>query len=753
MNTHIPRRSRVAVAALAATGLVLASLGGPASATRPEQTATPKAGNLFAHLSTFDVMAGNGSEVAEIIDVSADGNELVYTDSPSEAIGFVDLTDPADPLPDGTVSVGGEPTSAVVAGELILVAVNTSDSYVEPSGELVVLDAASREQLVRLELGGQPDSVAVAPDGLRAAIVIENERDEDLGDGLLPQSPSGGINIVELTGDPADFVVHDVDLAEVAEDAFEGSDLEPEYVDINGQNEAVVTFQENNHLAVIDVVERTVLQQFPAGSAVLRDVDTVEDDLITLDSTIRKRREPDAVAWIDDDSFATANEGDYEDAQGEEGGSRGFTIFAQDGAVIHESAEAFEHLLVRAGHYNEGRSENKGVEPEAVEVGVYGGRVLLFVASERSNAIAVYQVSGGAPKLLQVLPTGIGPEGVKAVPHRELLIASTETDEAGDGIPTMVNVYRLSPGASTYPMIESADDGAGLPIPWAALSGLAGDPRDPRTVHAVSDSFFGEGFVYTVDVGRTPARITERLQVTDASVPLDLEGIAVDGDGTLWLGSEGDGDQIPNLVLSVDPTTGAVLDEYELPVELAEQARSNGIEGIAVTDRHVYIAIQRAWPDAGDLDGVNTKIGRLDRDTREWTFVHYPLEPVAGGGWIGLSELTSLPDGTFAVVERDKGWGPSTGLDAELKAVYGIDLAGADFQPYGQELPTLDKVLLRDLVPDLAANSIWTPEKVEGLAVTANGRTFVATDNDGVDGAAGETVFLSLGKWSDALVE
>lgn len=735
---------------MASTGIVLATLGGTASANRPQPTTPSKAGNAFAHLATFDVMDGNGSQVAEIIDVTTDGNTLVYTDSPSEAIGFVDLTDPSNPLSSGSMEVGGEPTSLAVAGPHILVAVNTSVSFADPSGELVVIDATDRIELARVALAGQPDSVALAPDGLRLAVVIENERDEDLDDGLIPQAPSGGLQVVELTGLPTEFVAETVDLSEVAATAAAGTDLEPEYVDVNRQNEAVVSFQENNHLAVIDLVGRSVLDQFPAGSVQLDDVDTAEDDVITLDSTITKRREPDAVAWIDDESFATANEGDYEDVNGEEGGSRGFTIFSESGEVLHESGGAFEHLLVRAGHYNEARSENKGVEPETVEVGVYGGRLLLFVASERSNAVAVYQVNGATPKLLQILPTGIGPEGIKAIPARNLLVASTETDEAGVGIPTMVNVYGIAPGAATYPMLESADDDAGLPIPWAAISGLAGDPRTPQTVHAVSDSFFAEGFVYTIDVARTPARITDRMQVTGASADLDLEGIAVGADGTMWLGSEGNAGAVPNLVLRVDPSTGEVLEEHPLPADMTDGHRSNGIEGIAVTDSHVYVSIQRAWPGEGDLEGL-TKIGRLDRATGTWTFVHYPLEPIAGGDWIGLSELTLLPDGTFAVVERDKGWGPTTGFNAELKAIYGIDLVNADFQPYGTVLATIDKELLRDLVPDLTPRSIWTPEKVEGLAVTANGRTFVVTDNDGVDGATGETVFLGLGRWKDAL--
>ncbi|MGD8416970.1 MAG: esterase-like activity of phytase family protein [Pseudomonadales bacterium] len=713
--------------------------------------------DLFRWAGTFDVMAGNGSAVAEIVDVSNDGNQAIYTDAGNEEIGFVDIRNLRHAIGQGTVAMPGEPTSLAILGPLVLVAVNTSESFTSPSGQLVVVHRFTRQIVATHDLGGQPDSIAIAPDGKRAVIVIENERDEDVGGGLLPQYPSGTLKIVDMQG-PADaWSVREADLSPVAEHAFEGSDLEPEFVDVNRKNLAVVTFQENNHIAVVDIVSGKTVSEFPAGSVDLDNVDTVEDDLIILDSKITKRREPDAVAWIDDDSFATANEGDYEDASGEEGGSRGFTVFNINGAIEHESHESFEHLLVSIGHYNEGRSENKGVEPESAETGWFGRRNLLFIGSERSNAIGVYDVTDGEPRFVQVLPTGIGPEGLKAFPKRKLLLASTETDVADDGIPTMINFYRQAPSLTTYPMIESGPDDAGLPIGWVALSGMAGDPWDADTVYAVSDSFLADGFIYSIDVSRKPALIYDRLKVSGASVNLDLEGIAVGPDGSFWLASEGNASSRPNVVLKVDPATGMVMNEFQLPPGLEVNARSNGFEGVAVTGEPgaetVYVAVQRAWPAAGDTDAVETKLGRLDPGTGEWGFVYYPLEPLGNGGWIGLSELTALPDGSFAVVERDKGWGPSTPPVAELKALFHVDLAGADFRAYDDPngLVTVEKRLIASLEPLIARRSIWTAEKLEGVAVTADGRVFAVTDNDGVDDATGETVFLRLGRVSRLL--
>jgi hypothetical protein len=115
-----------------------------------------------------------------------------------------------------------------------------------------------------------------------------------------------------------------------------------------------------------------------------------------------------------------------------------------------------------------------------------------------------------------------------------------------------------------------------------------------------------------------------------------------------------------------------------------------------------------------------------------------------------------MPDGSFWVIERDKGWGDSTPPNAELKALFRVDLATADFRPYVQpatgtaaDLVTVEKTLVRNLVDEITANSIWTAEKLEGFAVNAEGRLFAVTDNDGVDDAPGETVFLRLGKLED----
>ena len=124
----------------------------------------------FNRIATFNVVDNLPADadaakatVAEIITATADGNTLVYTDSPGERIGLIDITDPKAPKAAGTVALGGEPTSTVVAGNLALVGVVTSKSKAEPSGHLAIVDLATKTVKATCDLGGQPDSLAKSP--------------------------------------------------------------------------------------------------------------------------------------------------------------------------------------------------------------------------------------------------------------------------------------------------------------------------------------------------------------------------------------------------------------------------------------------------------------------------------------------------------------------------------------------------------------------------------------------------------------
>lgn len=700
--------------------------------------------------------------VAEIVKATDDGMMVVYTDSEQENIGMFDISDPSDPKPAGTVPVGGEPTSLIVKGKYVVAGINTSEDYINVSGALKVVDMDTKEIVATIDMGGQPDAVAISPDKTFIAVAIENERDEDLGDGIPPQLPGGYVQIVDSSAeDPSEWTATLVNMTGLEGVNFP-LDPEPEFVDINADNIVVVTLQENNAIVLIDCATAEVTKSFSAGTVSLETIDTEEEGIIDASFSLADvPREPDGVTWIGVDYFATANEGDMD------GGSRGFSIWDIEGNVVYDSGNEMDLYTMRVGHYPEERSGNKGNEPENVIYSEFGDFKLLFVGSERANLVFVYDVADvTAPLLKQVLPTGVGPEGKVAIPSRNLVVVAAEKDDRGDKFRSALGIYELQEGSAVYPTIISADGDNGLPIPFSALSGLG---YMDGMLYSVEDSFYKESRMFVIDPSTySPATITAAVKIMDSNdvlssvladatkipevmigartivnddktVNVDLEGIAP-VEGGFWLCSEGRGTfddasrplEMPNLLLMVD-TEGVIMKAVTLPLEVGNIQLRFGFEGVTVYGDYVVVAFQRVW---NGEDGV--RIGLYNTVDETWSFVFYGLDTPTRG-WVGLSDITSIGDGKFYVLERDN----QGGFDSTIKKVYEIDLgdlSGAAAVPS----TVVEKTLVVDLVPEIMAFNGALLEKVEGMAVDSDGNLWINNDNDGVDDNSGEQLLIKI---------
>ncbi|MEO1702680.1 MAG: esterase-like activity of phytase family protein [Pseudomonadota bacterium] len=700
-------------------------------------------GTVFKRIASFPVYTNIPAEMdqasesaSEIIAATEDGMKLVYSDSPLGGIGIIDITDPSKPTAAGFISTEGEPTSVAVQGGRALVAVNTSESYVAPSGMLKSINLTSGEVEQACDLGGQPDSIAISPDGTLVAVAIENERDEDLNDGVIPQMPAGGVLIYRVASGAIDCSSRiDADVTGIADVA--PSDPEPEFVVFNEANEIAVSMQENNHIAVIDGLTGEVISHFSAGAVDLNNVDVDEERALTFDATLEGVvREPDAIKWLGNDRIVTANEGDYE------GGSRGFTIFSKQGEVLYESGLAFEYEVAMAGHYPERRSGNKGAEPEGMEAATFGEDTYIFLLSERGSVVGVYKdVEGVDPEFVQLLPTALGPEGAVAIPERGLFAVANEVDLIEDGgVRSHVTLYQLGEGPSEYPQLVSMMDGE-RPIGWGALSGLAADPAEAGIMYAVNDSFYAaQPTIFTIDANQTPAKITKATRVTmngEAVNLTDQEGITTDGEGGFWIANEGRSDRgIAHRLLHVN-ADGEVQRQVAFPSELLLVQERFASEGVTRIGDTLWIAIQREWKD--DPAG-KVKLVSYNTTSGEWGQVHYPLEP-KGAGWVGLSEIVAYGDYAY-IIERDN----QIGEAAKLKKIFRVAVSELNPAALGETPPTVAKEEVLDLIPAMTAFGGYVVDKVEGLAVDADGNFFAVTDNDGVDDSNGETQFLRLGK-------
>lgn len=674
---------------------------------------------------------------AEIITATEDGMTLIYSDSPLGAIGFIDITDPKAPKAGGALMMDGEPTSVTTAAGKALVAVNTSESKQKPSGRLAIVDIASKKIDMICDLGGQPDSIALNKDKTLAAIAIENERDEDVDDGKIPQMPAGDLVTIAVKGGTVDCgTIKRVTLTGLAGIAPE--DPEPEFVAFNGQNEIALTLQENNEIFIIDGTTGAVKTHFSAGSVDLSGIDTKRNGALQFTGELKGvLREPDAVKWLDDNRLVVANEGDYK------GGSRGFTIFDKTGKVLYESGASFERAVAAIGHYPEGRSSSKGVEPEGLETATFDGQQYFFLLSERGSVIGVYKDTGAEPELTQLLPSGVSPEGAVAIASRNLLATANELDLGKDGGPrSHVMIYQRAEGEKAYPQIVAAEKD-GNPIGFAALSGLAAVPEKPGQLYAINDSVLGgQPRIYTIDATKKPAVITDALTVTRDGQPaqkLDIEGIAVDGKGGFWLASEGNSEKLlPHALYHVN-SKGEIKEEIALPKELIDNEIRYGFEGVTVVgsgdDATLWMAVQREWKDDGK--GL-VKLVSYNPKSKEWGAVRYPLDK-SENGWVGLSEISAHGDSVY-IIERDNLIGDA----AKLKKLYKVAIADLKPAKLGGELPVVKKVEAYDFIGDLKTANGYVLDKLEGFTFDASGKAYAVTDNDGVSDSSGETLFFPV---------
>lgn len=273
-------------------------------------------------------------------------------------------------------------------------------------------------------------------------------------------------------------------------------DMEPEYLTVSDDSRtAWVTLQENNAIARIDIASASVTDIFPLGfknyNAEQNMIDPSDrDNKIDFRTwPVKGMYQPDAIAVLTDRGtpyLFTANEGDvreynaFNEAKragtlildpaafpaasalllseqlgrlnvtttlGDEGkdndfeslysfGARSFSVWnGATGALVYDSRNELEKKAVELSLYDDGRSDDKGVEPEGLALGVVGKTKLAFIGLERSDAVAVYNVTNPVlPSFLQMLKTGDAPEGVLFVPAKEgptkqsLLIVSSEND-------------------------------------------------------------------------------------------------------------------------------------------------------------------------------------------------------------------------------------------------------------------------------------------------------------------------------------
>lgn len=282
-------------------------------------------------------------------------------------------------------------------------------------------------------------------------------------------------------------------------------DVEPEYLTISGDSKtAWVTLQENNAIAKIDITTKTITSIMPLGFKNYNlDANTIDpsdrDNTMVLGKwNVKGMYQPDAIAVYEKNGIPylfTANEGDVREwtayaelkrikdvaldptafptaaalkAEAQLGrlniskvmgdtdidgdydelysfGARSFSVWnGNTGSLVFDSKNELEAKAIALNKYDDARSDDKGVEPEGITLGVMGNKIIAFVGMERADLMAIYDVTDPVnPVFLKMLSTGDAPEGITYIPAsqspdgKSLVVVSSENDG-------VIKIYRTN---------------------------------------------------------------------------------------------------------------------------------------------------------------------------------------------------------------------------------------------------------------------------------------------------------------------
>jgi DNA-binding beta-propeller fold protein YncE len=380
---------------------------------------------------------------AEMLDVASDGSLAIVAGG--ETVTVVNISsDRLTAAQTWTLTEAYFPEGSTAA-EITGVSVSPDDSYAlvgvkdndeanlatfdEVPGKVVALSIPDLTVLGQVTVGRGPDSVAIAPNGLFAAVANEDEENEE--DLTNPANRPGTVSVIDLSNGPDSMTQVEIPLPPDGIPFFP-NDPQPETIRIAADNSFLLaTLQENNAVARIEVpsplpapldASAFTITHFDLG--IRTGLGLTEDPVgegncrsSSYNPSLRQEytaaREPDGIALSPDLSFfVTADEDNLTgvNAQSYEGtpmslhGTRSVSVFdAQTGELLSDSGDTIEDSVIALQLPQ--RCSSKGPEPEVVSIGEVGGRVLAFVAIERSDAITIHDVTD--PRNIELLDTVI----------------------------------------------------------------------------------------------------------------------------------------------------------------------------------------------------------------------------------------------------------------------------------------------------------------------------------------------------------
>jgi hypothetical protein len=286
-------------------------------------------------------------------------------------------------------------------------------------------------------VGALPDMLTFTPNG--GKLLVANEATPTV---YGSYDPAGSVSIIDMA---SRSVMATATLTGVATSGANirtntGMDFEPEYITVNAAGtKAYVSLQEANAVGMLDLGSNSFTRIVGLGtkdfSAAGNAIDpSHKDNKIELRSaTVKGLYQPDGIAAYQAGGktyLVTANEGDTREDEGDKArvkdsglsgqpndlkqlnisttdstagnfvtfGARSFSIRDENGNLVFDSGDRLDKEADARGIYDDGRSRDKGVEPEGVALKEIGGRQYAFIGLERTTkgAVAIYDITDPA---------------------------------------------------------------------------------------------------------------------------------------------------------------------------------------------------------------------------------------------------------------------------------------------------------------------------------------------------------------------
>lgn len=338
-------------------------------------------------------------------------------------------------------------------------------------------------------VGSLPDMLTFTADGSK--LLVANEATPNAYNSAT--DPVGSVSIIDM----ATRTVTTVNLNTAIPTSGTGlrsgigMNFEPEYIAVNKTGTlAWVTLQEHNAIATLDLTTNTFtgitglgLKDYSLPGNAIDPSNNAPVQLINVN--LKGAYQPDSIVAYEvggQTYTVMANEGDAREDDGDVGragslfgtaaplnrinvitdlssasdlvsmGGRSFSIRDANGHIVFDSGNTLESEAILRGIYDDGRSDDKGVEPEGVALQVIDGRTYAFIGLERTTkgAVAVFDITDPANTSFidMIVTDGTNrPEGLVTFVKDGMIYLAVSNEGLGNATATGMStaLYSLAP--------------------------------------------------------------------------------------------------------------------------------------------------------------------------------------------------------------------------------------------------------------------------------------------------------------------